>query len=67
MKLIHLHVGMVHNHELNFNIICGLNSCKSSFTVYESFRCHVYHKHRKLESEGFKVIVDGIKQTIHGV
>lgn len=47
MKLIQ-HVGLVHNHEPNFNITCGLNNCKSSFTVYESFRRHVYRKHRKL-------------------
>ncbi len=47
MKLIQ-HVGLVHNHEPNFSITCGLNNCKSSFTVYESFRRHVYRKHRKL-------------------
>ncbi len=47
MKIIQ-HVGLVHNHEPNFRITCGLNNCKSSFTVYESFRRHVYRKHRKL-------------------
>lgn len=47
MKLIQ-HVGLVHNHEPNFSITCGLNNCKSSFTLYESFRRHVYRKHRKL-------------------
>ncbi len=47
MKLIQ-HVGLVHNHERNFSITCGLNNCKSSFTIYESFRRRVYRKYRKL-------------------
>lgn len=44
MKLIQ-HVGLVHAHEPNFTITCGLNNCKSTFKVYESFRRHVYRKH----------------------
>lgn len=44
IKLIQ-HVDLVHAHEPNFTITCGLNNCKSTFKVYESFRRHVYRKH----------------------
>lgn len=33
-------------HEAIFSITCGLNDCQRSFTKYESFRCHVYRKHK---------------------
>ena len=39
------HVGLIHAHEANFSITCGLNDCKSTFTLYESYRRHVYRKH----------------------
>lgn len=45
MKLIQ-HIGLIHAHEANFTITCGLNDCKSTFTKYESFRRHVYRRHR---------------------
>lgn len=41
------HVGLIHNHEANFSITCGLNGCVSSFKKYESFRRHVYRKHQE--------------------
>ncbi len=44
MKLIQ-HIGLIHAHEANFTITCGLNDCQSTFTKYESFRRHVYRKH----------------------
>ncbi len=44
IKLIQ-HIGLIHAHEANFSITCGLNDCQRSFTKYESFRCHVYRKH----------------------
>lgn len=45
MKLIQ-HIGLIHAHEANFNITCGLDDCQSTFTKYESFRRHAYRKHR---------------------
>lgn len=45
IKLIQ-HIGLIHAHEANFSITCGLNDCQRSFTKYESFRCHVYRKHK---------------------
>ncbi len=44
MKLIQ-HIELIHAHEANFTITCGLNDCQSTFTKYESFRRHVYRKH----------------------
>lgn len=57
-KLIQ-HIGLVHAHEANFSITCGLNDCQSSFTKYHSFRRHVYRKHRQSFTpctENFNVI-----------
>lgn len=33
-------------HEANFSITCGLNDCQRTFSKYESFRCHIYQKHK---------------------
>lgn len=44
MKLVQ-HVGLIHAHESNFSITCGLSDCQSAFSKYESFRRHVYRKH----------------------
>ncbi|KAL2095583.1 hypothetical protein ACEWY4_007731 [Coilia grayii] len=41
------HIGLVHAHEPNFNITCGLKNCQSSFSKYHSFRRHIYRKHTK--------------------
>lgn len=36
----------IHAQEANVSITCGLNDCQRTFSKYESFRCHVYRKHR---------------------
>lgn len=46
MKLVQ-HIGLIHAHEANFTITCGLDDCQSTFTKHESFRRHVYRKHRE--------------------
>ena len=43
-KLIQ-HIGLIHAHEPNFQISCGINDCCSSFKIFESFRRHIYRKH----------------------
>lgn len=45
-KLIQ-HIGLVHAHEPNFSITCGLKDCQSSFSKYHSFRRHLYRKHKQ--------------------
>lgn len=45
MKFIQ-HVGLVHAHEPNFSITCGVGDCQSTFSRFHSFRKHVYRKHR---------------------
>ena len=43
------HIRVVHSFEPDFHILCGLdNDCPATYTVYESFRSHVYKKHREL-------------------
>lgn len=36
-----------HRYETNLSFKCGINSCPE-YTVYESFRSHVYRKHREV-------------------
>lgn len=44
------HVGLVHAHEPSFSITCGISECQSTFSQFQSFRKHVYRKHRCLVS-----------------
>ena len=44
------HIGEVHKFSPDFHITCGLGSdekCPATYTKYESFRSHVYKKHRE--------------------
>lgn len=42
------HIRSVHSFEPNFHILCGLdNGCPATYSVFESFRSHVYKKHRE--------------------
>lgn len=45
IKLIQ-HIGLIHAHEANFTISCGIDECCSTFVKFESYRRHVYRKHR---------------------
>lgn len=40
------HIGNTHRFDPGFSIACGLKSCPATYTNYESFRSHVYRKHR---------------------
>ena len=42
------HIGQVHQFEPDFQVKCGLDGCPLRYMVYESFRVHVYKKHRNL-------------------
>ncbi|XP_060763963.1 uncharacterized protein LOC132872868 [Neoarius graeffei] len=46
VKLIH-HFGLIHSHEADFSICCCLDDCQCTFTKYESYRRHIYRKHKK--------------------
>ena len=37
-----------HRFDPNLSIKCGVNSCTEKYTNYESFRSHVYRKHKEL-------------------
>ena len=45
VKLIR-HIVLIHAREANFTMTCGLNDCQRTFSKYESFRRHVYRKHK---------------------
>lgn len=49
------HIGNTHRFDPGFFISCGLRFCPATYTNYESFRSHVYRKHRDelfVESNG---------------
>ncbi len=40
------HIGEIHRHDPALNIRCGIQRCPQTYNNYESFRSHVYRKHR---------------------
>lgn len=40
------HMGEIHRHDPSLHIRCGVDRCPQTYTNYESFRSHVYRKHR---------------------
>ena len=42
------HIGQVHQFEPNFQVKCGLDGRAMRYTAYNSFRSHVYRRHREL-------------------
>ena len=50
------HIGLFHRFDANLSIYCGINYCPQTYTNYESFRSHVYRKHR-----------DSLHSTLNGI
>ena len=42
------HIGEVHRFDPGLVIRCGIERCPQTYTNYESFRSHVYRKHRTM-------------------
>ena len=42
------HINLIHGSKPNFRVTCGLDSCPATYSNYESFRSHVYRKHRNV-------------------
>ena len=40
------HIGCNHRYDPGLRIRCGIKSCPETYTNFESFRSHVYRKHR---------------------
>lgn len=40
------HIGEIHRHDPALHIRCGIHRCPQTYGNYESFRSHVYRKHR---------------------
>lgn len=40
------HIGTTHRYDPGLSIKCGIKSCPGVYTNFESFRSHVYRKHR---------------------
>ena len=39
------HLRLVHSHDPNFNVICGLGSCKIASKSFPALYFHIYRKH----------------------
>ena len=53
------HIGTVHAHQSNFEVVCGVNGCPRTYQNYHSFRKHIHRKHIDLQfSEASNVDVD---------
>ena len=46
LKGVIRHIGLVHSHEANFRITCGIDGCTRTYRIFDSYRKHVYVKHR---------------------
>ena len=40
------HIGNTHQYNRNLSIRCGISSCTEVYNNFESFRSHIYRKHR---------------------
>lgn len=40
------HIGEIHRHDPGLQIRCGISQCPQTYKNFESFRSHVYRKHR---------------------
>lgn len=41
------HIGLIHRYDPGLSIRCGIDYCPQVYSNYESFRSHVYRKHRE--------------------
>lgn len=49
------HIGSVHAHQANFNVLCGIQGCPRTYTNYHSFRKHLRRKHICFVSENVDI------------
>ena len=40
------HIGYVHAHDPNFNVVCGIEGCSRSYGNFLSYKRHLYREHR---------------------
>lgn len=52
MTAVLRHIGTVHSHQPSFRIVCGINGCPRTYTIYHSFRKHLRRKHFETLGEG---------------
>lgn len=47
MKRIIRHIGSVHAHNAGFQVCCGIDGCPRTYTMFQSYRQHLYRHHRE--------------------
>lgn len=46
---VYRHIAALHKYDPNFHICCGIDGCPATFKKVESWRSHIFRKHRKLD------------------
>ena len=46
MTRVFKHIGLVHSHEPNFHLSCGIQGCPRTYQNYYSFRKHSQRRHQ---------------------
>lgn len=52
------HLRHVHAHDSDFYVVCGVDSCPSTFRKFTTLYSHVYRKHRQMLETRTKSAVD---------
>lgn len=45
MRSVLRHIGLIHSHEPNFSLTCGIHGCPRTYRNYDSFRKHLARHH----------------------
>lgn len=61
------HMGEIHRFDHGLIIRCGIGRCPQTYTNYESFRSHVYRKHREvLHSQSVSILPQSVADCNEG-
>ncbi len=52
MKGVLRHLALIHSHEADFRVICGINGCSRNYSNYHSYKKHMYQRHREVLESG---------------
>lgn len=56
------HYDTVHSNEVNFRVVCGVDCCPATFTLYNSLYKHVVKRHRRTYED---VVIDDDSSSDH--
>ena len=42
------HIGAIHSHDADFQVVCGLDGCNRQYRNFGSYRVHLYREHHRI-------------------